>query len=101
MYQRIPSIAYVGESDRIELSSVVERITFETDFTNGFYGLINVTMNGEIQMYQCIDCLVNSPSTQLGLIYLDKGIMNGPQNVPDASNCQDTCTFIKSELQTG
>ena len=101
MYQRIPAYADDGESDRIELSSVVERITFETDSWNGFYGLINVTINGETQMYQCIDCLENSPSTQLGLLYLDKGIMNGPQDVPDASNCQDTCTFIKSELQTG
>ena len=86
-----------GESDRIELSSVAERITFETDSTNGFYGLIDVTIDGKTQMYQCIDCLVNSPSTQLGLLYLDLD-MNGPQNVPGASNCKKTCTFIKSDF---
>ena len=96
LYQRKPAIAADGESDRIDLASVVESITFETTFGNGFYGLIEVTINGEKQLYECIDCLPNSPSTTLGMIYLDTN-MDGPQDEPGASNCKKTCTFIKSK----
>ena len=100
LYQRIPSHAAAGESDRIVLASVAESITFETWVGDGFYGLINVTINGEIQVYECIDCVPNSPSTTLGMLYLDTN-MDGPQDEPGASNCRNTCTFIKSNTNNG
>ena len=96
LYQRNSSHAAKGDSDRISLASVAESITFKTDSGDGFYGLINVTINGEIQVYECIDCVSNSPSITLGMLYLDTN-MDGPQDEPGASNCRNTCTFMKSK----
>lgn len=96
LYQRVPSYAGSCESDRIDLLSVAESITFETDSTDGFLGWIDVTIDGETQIYHCIDCLSDSPSTTLGRLNLDEN-MDGPHDLPKTANCQNSCTFIKGE----
>ena len=94
LHQRSPTKAEMGESESIEFSSNVESITFSTDSGDGFVGIVNVTIAGEEIFYSCIDCLVTSPSTILGKIYVDLE-SNGPQNLPETANCKETCTFTR------
>lgn len=58
-------------------------------------GFVEVTIGGEKQVFQCINCHPSSPSTELAYIYLDDSAMNGDLALPGAANCDTTCTFKK------
>ena len=100
LHHRPPSHAARGESEIIELTSNVEAITFTTDDKDGFNGFMKVIIAGENQLYHCIDCLEDSPTTVLHRLYLDKD-GNGPHDLEGASNCIKTCTFTRALPEIG
>ena len=97
VHQRKQSFAGVDESDSIVLDTI-EFIRFDTNSADGFHGLINVKLDGVEQLFHCIDCIPSSPSTKLSRLYLDTD-MNGPQDLPGAANCQNTCTFKRGKIK--
>ena len=94
LYERLPAYVHAGESNSIELPSNIEAIKFWTNSSDGFHGWVNVTMNRENQLFQCINCLKDSPSTKLALLYLDMDL-KWPHDLPGAAYCNFTCTFVK------
>ena len=104
VHQRM-AFADVGDSGSIALDHI-KLITFETRYGwHGWHGLINVKLEGvnhfgdysETILFQCVDCLPSSSSTDLGRLYLDPD-MNGPQDLPGAANCQNSCTFKRGKI---
>ena len=83
---------YTDTDGFISVNSI-ETIKFATNNPDGFLGLITVTMQGEKQVFHCIDCLP-STTTELGRLFLDTD-MSIPKDLPGTAYCKDTCTFIK------
>ena len=98
LHQRLPSHAALGDGESIQSSSIIDSITFETNGQKGFYGLVNVTIAGRKQLYTCVDCGQDSPSTNLSRLYLDLVPTDGDRNVAGAANCETTCTFKRGSL---
>ena len=87
---------FENKSGSVTVTGEVDRIGFETNTNDGIHLLINISQNGEKQNYFCKNCLSNSPSLQLGRLYLDSD-MNGPNYLNGASNCKNSCEFEKEE----
>jgi hypothetical protein len=97
LHSKSPS--YVGGSGYVDVFGDVERLIFKTSNNDGAHLIIKLTKDGLEQPFVCKNCLPNSPSLKLGRLYLD-GDMNGPQNLASASNCQNSCEFVKgSQLE--
>ena len=94
--KRLPSMAELGDSNGITTLKQIESIKFVTDSGDGFVGKVAIVdeMTGERVSFTCIDCDPSSPSTTLGLLYLDID-QNGDQNMTGFSNCAASCTFTR------
>ena len=93
--RRQPAHAFSNDDKSVAVSSTIHSITFRTDYSDGFYGWVDVTIprHGKKQTFTCIDCYPG-PSRALGRLYLDTN-MDGPLDVAGAANCKDSCTFEK------
>lgn len=91
LYRQNPH--YVNNAGSVTVTGKVVKIEFDTHSNDGLHIFIDVTYEGVKQNYFCKNCLSNSPSLQLGRLYLDVD-MNGNKNLPGASNCQTSCEFV-------
>ena len=88
---------FESKSGSVTVEGEVVQVDFDTDTNNGIYFLIDITCDGVKQNYFCKNCLPNSPSIQLGLLYLDSN-MDWIQDLPGLSNCKNSCEFVKGNL---
>ena len=97
LYQRTPSRIEQGQSKTITVSQIIDSIKFETSSTDGTYTSVSVTIGGENEKYNCIDCESNSPSSRLHQLYMDGARGFTVQAIKGMANCKDSCTFQRGK----
>ena len=90
LHERAP--AKVTEAGYVDVSGDIARIVFTTDDDDGAYLRITVDQNGQDVPFICSTCLTNSPSLDLGRLYID-GNMDLSQEQHGFSNCHNECEF--------
>jgi len=79
----------------ITVNQDIKRIIFNNGgSSDGLLININITKNGLKKNFRCTNCLPNSPSLQLGRLYLDGNINGGFMNLPNTANCEISCEFV-------
>ena len=86
-----------NENHDIVVPTEIAEIVFHGT-SNGFHGSFVVYDSaGSTRLFQCSNCLSNSPTTELKNVYIDTD-MNGDVNLPDTANCQNLCRFSAGKL---
>ena len=97
IYNRPLTHTIFNENHDIVVSSEIAEIVFYAN-SNGFHGSFTVYDSaGSTRLFQCTNCLSNSPTTELKKVYTDTD-MNGVLNLADTANCQNSCIFRSGEL---